>query len=60
MEQKVLEIVANALNSLKNEGLVPEDFQGPVIIERPKRPEFGDFGCALPLVLARVMKRSPA
>jgi|LSQX01.3.fsa_nt_gb arginyl-tRNA synthetase len=60
MEQKVLEIVANALNSLKKDGLVPEDFQGPVIIERPKRPEFGDFGCALPLVLARVMKRSPA
>lgn len=60
MEANVAQVLVKALELLKSQGKVPADFPGAVVIERPKRPEFGDFGCAMPLALARFAKRSPA
>ena len=31
----------------------------PVIIEKPPKPEFGDYATTLPLLLAKILKRSP-
>lgn len=60
METLVESMVVSALQRMKTEGLVPTDFDGPVVIERPKFESFGDFGCALPLSLTRVMRKPPA
>ncbi len=60
MEAIIEQVLSKALESLKSQGKAPVDFTGPIAIERPKRPEFGDFGCALPLALARASKRPPA
>jgi len=60
MEALVEQVLSKALETLKSQGKAPADFTGPVVIERPKRPEFGDFGCALPLAMARAAKRPPA
>lgn len=60
MESTVERVVAGALRRLKDEGKVPAEAVLPVAIERPKREEFGDFGCALPLAMAKATKRPPA
>ncbi len=60
MEAKVIVWFRDAVARLKREGVLPADFAVDLAIERPRREEFGDFGCALPLQMARVMKRPPA
>lgn len=60
MEAKVIAWVRDAVERLKREGVLPADYRVDLSIERPRREEFGDFGCALPLQMARVMKRPPA
>jgi len=59
METKVAKLLEEAVSLLKREGKVPGDFIPDIIIERPKREEFGDFGCALPLSMARVARKAP-
>lgn len=59
METIVEQLLKRALDTLRSRGVVPDDFSPDVIIERPKREEFGDFGCALPLAMARVAHKSP-
>ncbi len=60
MEAKIIAWVQAAVERLKREGVLPADYRPEVSIERPRREEFGDFGCALPLQMARVLKRPPA
>ena len=59
METIVEQLLKRALDALRGRGVIPDDFTPDVIIERPKREEFGDFGCALPLAMARVARKSP-
>lgn len=60
MELLVEKLVAEALESLRCLGKIPAEFRPLIVIERPKREEFGDFGTALPLAMARALKRKPA
>jgi arginyl-tRNA synthetase len=60
MENRIGSLVTDALNRLRTEGKVPPDFNPAVAIERPKHEAFGDFGCALPLAMTRVLRRPPA
>ena len=60
MERVVESVLASALSKLRAAGKVPESFAGPIAIERPRREEFGDYGCALPLALAKAARRPPA
>ena len=60
MERVVESVVGAALRRMKAAGKVPESFAGAVAVERPRREEFGDFGCAIPLALAKATRRPPA
>ncbi len=60
MEAKVVAWVRDAVERLKRQGVLPADCGMDISVERPRREEFGDFGCALPLQMARVTKRPPA
>ncbi len=59
MEAIVERVLTEAMERLRAEGKVPADVRPAVVIERPKREEFGDFGCALPLALAKAARRNP-
>ncbi|NOZ02117.1 MAG: arginine--tRNA ligase [Deltaproteobacteria bacterium] len=59
METIVEEILTRAVGELKRRGELPGDFFPDVIIERPKREEFGDYGCPLPLAMAKAAHKSP-
>lgn len=59
VEGTVERMLLQAVQDLKSQERIPEDFTADVIIERPKREEFGDYGCALPLSMAKVARKSP-
>ena len=52
--------LAEALDKLKAAGGVPDDFEPKIVIERPKNPDFGDFGCALPMLMCKATRTAPA
>lgn len=60
MEAIVERVLTEAMERLRAEGKVPAEVRLQAVIERPKREEFGDFGCALPLALAKATRRNPA
>lgn len=59
-ENIALDVIGAALEKLKTSGDLPADFDPPIIIERPKNEEFGDFGCALPMVMCKALRKPPA
>lgn len=52
--------LAEAIHRLKASGGLPETFEPKIVIERPKNPDFGDFGCALPMLMCKATKTAPA
>ncbi len=60
VEAKVAGWIREAVERLKQDGTLPAHFEAEVVVERPRREEFGDFGCALPLQMARATRRPPA
>ena len=54
------DVIVAALVKLKESGEVPADFNPVVAIERPKNEEFGDFGCAIPMVMCKALRKPPA
>ncbi|MBP7381801.1 arginine--tRNA ligase [Myxococcota bacterium] len=53
-------VIGSALARMKESGAVPADFNPQIIIERPKNEGFGDFGCAIPMVMCKTLRRPPA
>jgi arginyl-tRNA synthetase len=60
MEAIVERVLFEAMERLRADGKIPAEVRPSVVIERPKRDEFGDFGCALPLALGKATRRNPA
>lgn len=60
MEERIETWIREAVARLQESGLLPLEVRAEVSVERPRREEFGDFGCALPMQLAKVMRRPPA
>jgi arginyl-tRNA synthetase len=51
-----------ALERILEEGvgkIAPGAQRSPVVLEKPRRPEHGDYSCTAPLQLAKVLGRSP-
>lgn len=59
METQLLRWLREAVERLKRQGLLPEDYEAEIVVERPRYEHFGDYGCALPLQMARITKRPP-
>ena len=60
VRQRVSEIIKSAVEKARSAGLIPdvgEDVE--VVVDLPKRPEWGDFATPVALVLAQKFKKNP-
>ncbi len=59
IKKQLAELVKQAVQSAQQAGALPAFEAGDAFIERPQRPEWGDYATSLPLKLARAAKRPP-
>ena len=57
--KQLSEALEQALSVARERGLIPGVNSPEITIERPARPEHGDYACSLPLKLARVAGLKP-
>ena len=55
----ISELVAQALERARSEGLLQLETMPEIMVERPSKPENGDFATNLPLRLARATRINP-
>ena len=55
----ITQLVANALEQARADGLIQLDTMPDIMVERPGNPENGDFATNLPLRLARATRINP-
>jgi arginyl-tRNA synthetase len=54
-----LQLVAEAIEQARREGVVQLETMPPILMERPSNPDHGDFATSLPLRLARSTRINP-
>lgn len=54
-----LKIIENALEAARRDGLIKAESLPAIIIEKPKKEEFGDFSTNIAMLLAPLEKRPP-
>jgi len=59
MKQKIEELIRQALESLKTEGVLAQDIAPQIVIERARDAQHGDFASNLALMLAKPAKANP-
>lgn len=59
VREKVLEAIKSALQQAKRKGQLRINSLQTVTLDLPKRPEWGDLACTLPMTLAAQEQRSP-
>ncbi|MBI2861302.1 MAG: arginine--tRNA ligase [Chloroflexi bacterium] len=59
IRDELADLLQKAAEEAQQRGLLPPVAIPPVAIERPQRPEHGDYASSLPLRLARVARMSP-
>ena len=52
-------LVGRAVDEAQGAGVLPEGDVAEPLVERPQRPDHGDYACSLPLKLARSMRMRP-
>jgi arginyl-tRNA synthetase len=59
MKHKLETLIAQAVNALKQGGVIAPESQPAIVIERCRDPQHGDFACNLAMVLAKAAKMNP-
>jgi arginyl-tRNA synthetase len=59
MKQKIEELIRQAVNTLKNKGVLAQDLTPQITIDRARDAQHGDFASNLALVLAKPAKLNP-
>lgn len=59
MKDVLISLISDAINALKSEGVLPDDTNPNILIERTKNPEHGDFASNIALILAKPAKMNP-
>ncbi len=59
MKQHLQTLFEHAFDQLKQQGIIPQDAQVTIYLERTKDPKHGDFACNLAMMLAKHAKRKP-
>ena len=59
MKQKIEELLQQAVNTLKNQGDLAQDFAPQIAIERTRDAQHGDFASNLAMMLAKSAKTNP-
>ncbi|HKZ50366.1 MAG TPA: arginine--tRNA ligase, partial [Dehalococcoidia bacterium] len=58
IREEIARLIAQAVDQVQKEGKLPP-LEPEVTIERPPRPEMGDYATSLPLRLARAARLDP-
>ena len=59
MKQQLHAVFEQALQQLKNEGVVPVDQEVKIQFERTRQKEHGDFACNIAMMLAKAARKNP-
>ncbi len=59
MKQKLIGLIRQAVASLKDEGVLPQESNPAIVIERARDAQHGDFASNLALMLAKPAKSNP-
>lgn len=59
VRDRILQLVAEAIEQARREGVVQLETMPPILMERPSNPDHGDFATSLPLRLARSTRINP-
>ncbi|MCL1125919.1 arginine--tRNA ligase [Shewanella surugensis] len=59
MKSHTQSLLADALTSLKKQGVIPEDFEARIQVDRTKDKSHGDFATNLAMMLTKVAKKNP-
>ena len=59
MKDQVKQLIESAITKLKQEGSLPEDCNGEIIIDRTRDKSHGDFACNIAMRLAKPAKSNP-
>ena len=59
MKQHIQELISQALHDLRREGVLPEDLDPDIQIERCRNPEHGDYACNIAMMLAGQVDMNP-
>ncbi|WP_299009992.1 arginine--tRNA ligase [uncultured Shewanella sp.] len=59
MKSHTQSLLADAITSLKQQGIVPEDFEARIQVDRTKDKSHGDFATNLAMMLTKVAKKNP-
>ena len=59
VQQQILELVANAVEQARRDGVLKLETVPEIQVERPAKPQHGDFATSLPLRLARTTRINP-
>jgi arginyl-tRNA synthetase len=59
LRKKITELLANAVIDAQKAGKLPTLTVPEIVIERPQKPEHGDYACSIPLKLARTVGTKP-
>lgn len=59
MKSHTQSLLADALTSLKQQGVIPADFEARIQVDRTKDKSHGDFATNLAMMLTKVAKKNP-
>ncbi|MDD2724909.1 MAG: arginine--tRNA ligase [Methylovulum sp.] len=59
MKQKIEELLRQAVNTLKTEGVLEQDMAAQIVVERARDAQHGDFASNLAMMLAKPAKANP-
>lgn len=59
VRDRISQLVAEAIDQARQEGVVQLETMPQILVERPSNPEHGDFATSLPLRLARATRINP-
>lgn len=59
MKQKIEELILQAVEKLKADGVLEQEINPPITIERTRDPQHGDFASNIALALAKPAKSNP-
>ncbi|WP_298771548.1 arginine--tRNA ligase [uncultured Shewanella sp.] len=59
MKSHTQSLLADAITSLKQQGIIPEDFEARIQVDRTKDKSHGDFATNLAMMLTKVAKKNP-
>lgn len=51
-KEAIEQLLKNAINSLKQQGIIDADIDCPIVVSRSKNSEFSDYSCNIALLVS--------